>query len=236
VIDDPIVRARRIIAECRAHYRAEVRDYTCTFFKRERIGDRMTPQYVMAMKARTRPMSVYLKFQKPDARAGREAIYVAGRNRGKALVHDVGWGKLLAGTLALDPRGARAMEDCRHPITEAGLGHMLDTLAERWAIELKAGESEVTIRPDARVGDRPCTLIVSTHPRRAPGYLFHSVRVYIDQELHLPIRFEAYDWPEAPGRPAKLVEEYIFGDLKVNIGLTERAFDPSNEQYSFGRF
>jgi hypothetical protein len=235
-IDDPIARARRIIDESRARFEAEVRDYTCVFFKRERIDGRMTDQYVMMMKARPNPKSVYFKFLKPDARAGREAIFVAGRNNGRALVHDVGFGKLLAGTLALDPLSRRAMEDCRHPITSAGIGHLLDTIAERWAVELTPGESVVEIRPTARVGDRPCLLIVSTHPERRPGFLFHRVKVYIDQELGLPIRFEAYDWPDAPGQPAPLVEEYTYMQIQLNVGLTDRDFDPANSAYSFGRF
>ena len=79
----------------------------------------------MSMKARTRPRSVYLKFRQPAA--GREAIYVEGRNDGKVLAHDVGLGRLIAGTLHLDPDGSRAMEDCRHPITEAGIGPLLET-------------------------------------------------------------------------------------------------------------
>ncbi len=98
------------------------------------------------------------------------------------------------------------------------------------------GETQVTIGSNAQVGDRSCTLIVSTHPERQSDFMFHSVKVYIDRELGLPIRFEAYDWPERPGQPPKLVEEYTYTSLKLNIGLTERDFDPSNDQYSFGRF
>lgn len=233
---DPIARAQEIIAACRERFQSEVRDYSCIFFKQERIGGRLTPQYAMQMKVRTQPKSVYVKILKPDFRAGREAIHVDGRQNGKVLVHDVGWGKFLAGTLSLDPRGARAMEDCRHPITDAGIGHMLDTIAERWAIEMKPGETQVTIRPGVTVGDRPCTLLVSTHPERKPGYMFHSVRVYIDQELQVPVRFEAYDWPARPGVAPELVEQYSFSRLQLNVGLNERDFDPSNAQYSFGRF
>jgi hypothetical protein len=186
------------------------------------------------MKARAKPGGVYFKFIKPNA--GREAIYVAGRNGGKALVHDVGIGKLIAGTLALDPRGSRAMEDCRHPITEAGIGHLIDTLQERWAAEMKPGETHVTIQPGAKVGDRVCTMIDSTHPNRAQGYMFHKVRVYVDEELGLPIRFEAYEWPRRPGAQPELLEEYTYAHLRLNVGLRDADFDPSNEQYSFGRF
>jgi hypothetical protein len=222
-----------MIAECRAAY-AQVHDYTCTFFKRERIDGRLGSQHVMLMKFRTRPSSVYFKFVKPNA--GREAIYIAGRNAGKAVVHDVGLGKLIAGTLELDPRGSRAMEDCRHPITEAGIGHMVDTLAERWGMEMRPGETQVTIQRNVTVGHRVCTMIESAHPRRSPQYLFHKVRVYIDQELNLPIRFEAYDYPRKPGQRAELLEEYTYANLKLNAGLREIDFDPRNGQYSFGRF
>ena len=72
-------------------------DYTCTFFKRERISGKLIPAHVMAMKVRTKPQSVYLRFQQPAK--GREAIYIAGRHGGKVLAHDVGFNKLLAGTL-----------------------------------------------------------------------------------------------------------------------------------------
>jgi hypothetical protein len=231
---DLIAEAKALIAGCKRQYQS-LNDYTCTFFKRERLADgRMTGQHVMRMKARTHPSSVYFKFLKPNA--GREAIYVAGRNGGKALVHDVGIGKLLAGTLKLDPRSTMAMEDCRHPITDAGLGHMIDEIADRWEIEMTPGETQVVIHHNAKVGDRTCTMIESIHPDYHPDYMFHMVKVYIDQELNLPIRFEAYEWPPHKGAEPVLVEEYTYMDLKTNQGLTDRDFNPNNPAYSFGRF
>ena len=102
---------------------------------------RMTPLHIMSMKVRTKPQSIYFKFQQPAH--GREAIYIAGRHGSKVLAHDVGLNKFLAGTLALEPTSSRAMEDCRHPITEAGIGPLLDTLAKRWAVELDPEETKV---------------------------------------------------------------------------------------------
>jgi hypothetical protein len=211
-----------------------VHDYTCLFYKRERVDGRLTTQAVMSMKARTRPMSVYLRFFRPNA--GREAIWVWGQNQGRVVVHDVGVYKFLAGTMHLDPLGSRAMEDNRHPITDAGIGRLIETVNGRWDHELKPGESIVTIHPDQRLGDRPSLLIVTVHPERRPEFLFHQVKIYIDREHNLPVRFEGYDWPTRPGAAPELVEEYIYANLKLNVGLTERDFDPHNEQYSFGRF
>ena len=50
----PIGRALSSIEECQTRYR-HVRDYTCTFSKRERIKGRMTPLHVLTMKVRTDP-------------------------------------------------------------------------------------------------------------------------------------------------------------------------------------
>lgn len=235
VIADPIQQAKQLIAESRRRYQ-NVQDYTCTFYKRERINGRETPTYVLSMKARSQPASIYFKFQRPTANAGREAIWVAGRNGGKVIVHDVGLGKLVAGTLHLDPRGSRAMEDNRHPISDAGIGHLIATVSHHWEREMKPGDSQVTIQPGVLVGGRPCTLVESGHAQRQSHFMYHLVKLYIDQETGLPIRFEAYDWPRRPGLAPELLEEYTYMNLRLNAGLSDRDFDPSNTQYSFGRF
>jgi Protein of unknown function (DUF1571) len=231
--ESPIARAQRVIADCQSRYEA-VNDYTCTFYKRERIDGQLTELYIMQMKFRVNPHSIYFRFQQPAQ--GREAIYIAGRNGGKILAHDVGFNKLLAGTLQLDPRGARAMDNCRHPITQAGIGPLLDTLGRRWAIELNPEESVLTFRDDAFVGPHRCTMVESTHAKRQDHFLYYRVRVFIDQNMGLPVRFEAYDWPKTAHEPAVLAEEYSYMNLKLNVGLHDIDFDTTNPQYSFGRF
>jgi hypothetical protein len=193
----------------------------------------LIPEQVLTMKVRTHPQSIYLKFQQPSA--GREAIYVLGRNGGKVLAHDVGLGKLLAGTLWLEPTGERAMQDCRHPITEAGIGPLLKKLKTRWSREWDPAES-VVFRADQLVRSRCCQLIETTHPRRRSDLMFYRVRVFIDSQLGLPIRFEAYDWPRSGESETELVEQYTYADLKLNVGLDDRDFDVSNAAYAFGRF
>lgn len=231
--EDPITVAKRTISECKARY-TKVQDYTCTFVKRERIDGQLMPYNIMSMKVRARPLSVYFKFQQPYT--GREAIYVAGKNRGHVLAHDVGIGKLVAGTLDLDPRGSRAMEECLHPITEAGIGHLIDTVYERWMAEMSPAGSQVTLYPSAHVGQRDCLMIDSTHPKREKRFMFYKVKLYVDKELGLPIRYEAYDWPRRPGDQGELVEEYTYMNLRLNVGLREYDFDTANKGYSFGRF
>ncbi|MFO0908487.1 MAG: DUF1571 domain-containing protein [Isosphaeraceae bacterium] len=230
---DTTLAAKKALSTCQERY-AKISDYTCILLKRERHDGKLSAQSVMSMKARSRPHSIYMKFSSPNK--GREAIYVKGRHNDQVVAHDVGLFKVIAGTVMLDPRGPRAMEGCRHPITEAGIGALIDTIARHWAIELTPGESKVTIHPSMTIGSRPCTMIESIHPTKQPHFLFHKVKLYIDHEYGLPVRFEAYDWPSRPGAPEPLMEEYVYVDLKLNVGLSDRDFDPNNQSYSFGRF
>jgi hypothetical protein len=188
----------------------------------------------MQMKVSARPLSVYFRFLQPFA--GREAIWVEGGHDGKLLVHEGGVARLIAGTLKLDPRSGMAMSGCRHPISEAGLGYLIEKVSSRWEIELKAGESVVSIHRNARVGDRPCTMIEAKHPVRREGYVHHKVKLYVDQELRLPIRVEAYAWPTGDEESSELLEEYTYLNLVLNPGLSPTDFDPANSAYGFTRF
>jgi hypothetical protein len=77
------------------------------------------------------------------------------------------------------------------------------------------------------------TLVEVTHPVRRPYFRYHIARIFIDDELQLPIRFASYDWPdEARGAP-RLMEEYTYLNLKLNVGLTDWDFDYRNEDYAF---
>ena len=229
---EPILKARRMIADCRARYRS-VQDYTCAFFKRERIDGKLSELHSMTMKARVHPNSLYFKFLSPHE--GREAIWVEGRNQGKVIAHEAGITKLVAGTMHLDPHGEMAMGENRHSITEAGLGSMIDTIAKRWDKTLIPGMTRVVFHSGAQVGDRPCTMVETIH-EPAERSDFSRVCLFIDTELGLPIRFEAYGWPKHPGGPRDLMEEYTYLHLKLNTGLKDRDFDPKNAQYSYGRF
>ncbi len=229
---DPVIRAKKAIADSRARFRS-VQDYTCTFFKRERIDGKLSEVNIMAMKARTRPRSVYFKFVQPYE--GREAIWVEGRNKGKVVAHEAGITKLVAGTMHLDPRGDMAMEENRHPITEAGIGSLIETVHARWEADLIPGVTKVVFHPGAKVGDRSCMMIETIHSP-TERCEFSRVCLYIDAELGVPIRIESYGWPRKPGHERELMEEYTYTNLKLNPGLKDRDFDPGNGQYSYGRF
>jgi outer membrane lipoprotein-sorting protein len=78
-----------------------------------------------------------------------------------------------------------------------------------------------------------CTCIEVLHPVPRKNFRFHLARVFVDDTLNLPIRYEAYDWAkDAKGKP-ELIEEYTYLNLKVNPGLSDADFDIHNPSYHF---
>ena len=93
--------------------------------------------------------------------------------------------------------------------------------------------------PGAKIENRVCTCIEVMHPVPRRNFLFHVARIYIDDELNIPIRYEAYDWPENNGGQLvaveeNLTEEYTYLNLKLNNGFTNADFDIRNPNYQFG--
>ena len=68
-------------------------------------------------------------------------------------------------------------------------------------------------------------------PRR--NFRFHIARIFVDDELNLPIRYESYDWPEEEGGKPQVLEEYTYLNLKLNNGFTDADFDIRNPNYQF---
>jgi outer membrane lipoprotein-sorting protein len=224
----PLLPAIRVAQSSREALN-QVKDYEADFTKRELIGKRIQTQ-TTTIRFREEPFSVYLKFQKPNA--GREVIYVEGRNEGKMLVHEVGV-KSLVGTLALSPSGNEVMAENRYPLTKVGIANMVDTLIEQWQMESKYGDVDVKYFPNAKLGSRDCKVIQTTQPQPQRHAKFHITRLYIDRETNLPIRAEQYGFPQAPGQQPDLIEEYTYANIRTNIGLTDLHFDVKNPEYGF---
>lgn len=210
-----------------------IADYSTTMVKREQIGGKVgEPQY-MYVKVRHRPFSVYIYFLGPPDLKGREVIFVEGRNSGNMLAHATGIQGKLLGTLELSPTGRIAMTGQRYPLTEMGVLNLVNRLVEVGEQDIKYGECEVKFFEGAKINNRVCTCIQVVHPVPRRNFLFHLARIFVDDELNVPIRYESYDWPESPSSPPRLIEEYTYLDLKLNNGFTDADFDVRNPNYKF---
>ena len=204
-----------------------VKDYSATFSKKEVVGKKMIEQ-TMQRKMRQQPFSVYLYFDKPHA--GREVIYVDGRNDGKLIAHGTGIQKFL-GTLKLKPNSKMVMKENRYPITEIGIQKMLETVIGNW--EKQANNSRVRYFPNAKIGKKAVRVIQVIHPKQTDGIPFHMTRLYIDKTTRLPVRVQQYGFPRKSGGQPPLLEEYTYSNVKTNIGLEGNDFDHENPAYGY---
>jgi hypothetical protein len=219
-----VEQASRLIAEARQSYQT-IQDYSCTFIKRERINNEMHPENVIAMRVRTQPFSVYFRWAAPRAIEGQEACYVAGRYNDMMRVHPVGILGVV-GWVTVDPRDARAMKDNRHAITEAGIGNLIERISNGWERDKGIINAQLQI-DDYEYNKRPCTRVEVSHPNTPAGsfYAYRCV-VYWDKETHLPIRYEAYDWPRQGGdTKGELLEIFNYVNLRLNVGLSDAVFN-----------
>jgi outer membrane lipoprotein-sorting protein len=210
----------------------KIQDYSATLAKRERIGGKVRDYEYMFLKLRQRPFSVYMSFLGPQELRGREVIYVEGQNGGNMWAHGVGLENTMFGTVSLKPDGPVAMRNQRYPVTELGILNLTRRLVEVGEQDVKYGECDVKYYKGVKVQGRVCTCIEVVHPQPRRNFRFHLARIFVDDELNLPIRYESYDWPEK-GRKMDLMEEYTYTNLKLNVGFTDADFDYRNPKYHF---
>ena len=203
-----------------------IRDYSCTFIKRERIDGELGDYQHIFMKVRSQPFSVYMRFLQPFP--GREVLYVNGQNDGELLVLESGWKRRLLGRLQLDPEGAVAMRGQRYPITRVGIRNLTAELVRVAESDLQYAECDVTVRPDMKVNGRLTTMVQIVHPNQHPEFHSFTSRVFFDNELKVPIHYDSFLWPAKPGEQPPLDASYTYSDLKINNNFTARDFDPDN--------
>ncbi len=236
----PLDPALEIAYRSLERIQSSVTDYTATIESRERVLGKLGTTQAMQVRIRNRrmrgderviPFSVYLKFVQPRKLNGREVIWVECHHDGKMVAHEPGFRNLFR--LKLKPTSLLAMVGSRYPITEIGIEKMVTKLIQKGERDRQAGDCDVEIDKDTEVDGVRCTRIRVKHPVKKDHFDFHIAEIYVDEERLVPLRYSAYDWPAKEGGKPSLMEEYIYRDLKLNVGLQEKDFDPDNEEYDF---
>ena len=202
--------------------------------KREKVDGKLGERQTIFVKIRHEPFSVYLRFIAPTEVKGQEVVWVEGRNDGNMKAHAGSGVRAMMGTVSLRPDSPIAIEGQRYPITEIGVQNLTRKLIEVAEHDLQFGECNVNFFPGSKVNGRVCTCIQVEHPTQRVNFRYNLARVFIDDEMNIPTRFEAYEWPLQPGGPPDLVEEYTYMNVKLNNGFTDMDFDEQNTEYRFG--
>ena len=238
----PLDEALRIARAGLHEVQNNISDYTATLVKREQIDGQLGDHEYMLIKVRNRrmrnnqvvvPFSVYLGFLKPAAIKGREVIYIEQQNNNKLVAHEGGYKGRFLPTVWLNPTGVLAMRGQRYPITDIGIETLVLKLIERGERDRKHPDVQVAFRRNAKINGRSCTVVQVTHPTYRPEFDFSVGQIFIDDEMNIPVRYVAYDWPKVAGQQGQVIEEYTYLNVKLNVGLQDSDFDHKNPNYKF---
>lgn len=203
---------------------AQVESYTAVFHKQERVKGWLKTEEIVYLKFK-KPFKVYMRWIE-DPGKGREILYVDGWNDNRILLSDPGF--LGVVIMNLRPQGPIAMRGSRHPITEAGLGHLVKIFRDNLNRGLRSGELEYRRGKEESVYGRRIQSLELIFPRDSRnGYYCYRSVISIDIEKKVPIRVQVFDWED------RLIEDYGYEDLRLNVELSDADFDPKNPEYRF---
>lgn len=234
---DPVLEVARLGLD---RIDRDVRDYSALMVKQERVNGKLLPEETMRVKVRHAaegngsavPLSFYLRFEKPESMTGREVIWVEGVAGDRLIAHEGGLLNLMS--VRLNPTGMVAMTGNRYPITELGIRTLIQRMIEKGERDRPdSPDCEVEVRRDVEIDGDKCTLITIRHPQKRDHLEFHMARIYVNDEIDLPVGYEGFDWPAEPGGEPVLMERYFYRELKLNPGFTDADFDPENPEYRF---
>jgi len=195
---------------------AQVHDYTSRYEKEERAIDEGAMQWIRL--SFRKPLDVRMDWMDRGGKVDQVAVYRQGYNDGKLVARKSGMLGSMIGTVHLDVHDKRALEDSRHPITEVGLGHIIeqathamrDGEATSGGPTVDAVDGAPAFRFDlARTGGGDALFGIAGAERAS---------IWVDASLKLPVKVVIMDGA------GTMLERHRFKELRINVGLTDQTF------------
>lgn len=206
---------------------AAMKDATFTFYRKEWKG-KDYPQEKTFVKFRKNPVSVYMKWTGTE-KTNQEVMWRKGWNDNELKAHKGSFPDI---TVNLDPKGSMAMDGSRHPITEAGFPHTIQIIAAM-VKKLVANPSLGTVKDLGTqnvYGATAQCFEAKLDKAKDPSFYATAAEICLHTANKMPIKLKI--WNKEGGKE-RLIEDYGYENVKVNVGLTDKDFDPENKEYKF---
>ena len=201
------------------HYESNIRDYTCTFIKKEFVSGKYTKEQEIRVKFREGPFAVFMKWIKNAGLVDR-VLYVKGHYDNKALVKPAGILGWFVPTYVKRPvNGPEAAKVSRKRIDQFGFANALKLILNVNRLAKKTGDLEFRFVGQSKLNGRKTLKFERFLPDK-PNYPDQHLIVHIDQEWLIPVGIFCYN------SRGKLLGKYLYKDIKLNRGLAWREFTP----------
>ena len=198
-----------------AYYEKNIKDYTGTFYKHERIKGKLRDQQVIAFKFMDEPFSIAMHWKK-NAESGDRLVYVKGANDDQMIVHPTGFWSWIK-SVKRAPDCEAALKTNLYPCSLFGVGNLLERMLTLHRAVAKDGEIKIAGVGPGLVDDRKCIVVEAKLPESKASDTRRFV-LKIDEEFLLPVEIASYDAKD------RLISNYIYKDLKFNVGLKAEQF------------
>jgi hypothetical protein len=198
-------------------------DYAATLETRERIEHELFPRRELLVKIRQQPFSVAAETLQPESEAGQRIWFDETWNGAKLMAETPGFLGRLIGKTSHHPLSGLAMKHRRHPITDIGLLRLIEQIDEQLGPalartpppRLRIGASSIGARPVQVV-----EILVPGEEYPQPALVYHCG--FDDESKLMTYYGQAQLLPDGPA----LLEEYLYSELRTNIGLEDSDFRP----------
>ncbi len=232
---DPLAELRRLHRQAAERF-AGMDSYIARLRRREQVGGRKHPEEVMLFKFRKQPWSVSFKFLGPEGK-DREVVFVKGRYGDK--IHTL----TAAGDIPFTPAGSHiaiapdnflVRSASRYPITDAGIGNVIDRFGQLLAAveggNYRGGSLRCLGRQQRNEFPEPVEAVEQViAPGTEPPMPKGGKRLwFFDPRTRLPLLVIAYDPParRSQASEGQEVEYYCYDRLQAPVKLDEDDFNP----------
>ena len=199
------------------NYQRSVRDYTCTFVKRELIDGEMKTD-TMRILFKEDPFSVVMNWREPKGPLDK-LLYSEKNGNRDILARPSGLAGMVVSTIRKDVDDEKLKKFTVRTPAQFGIARSLTDILKMYEEDAEMVGAPAKYVEVRKVDNRDCLLF----RRRLPiekGYPYGMVDVYVDKEYVLPTKMEMFDVEGG------LIGSYTFTDLRFNLGLADELFDP----------
>lgn len=209
-------------------YAREVRDYGCTFVKREFVNGKLKDEEEIDVRFRDAPQSVFM-FWKRGSDQVKRALYVDSAEfrdkKGQKVAKIEPAGaivRLVVSEVELPIYGKEAKEASRRSIDEFGFLNTFRIIEKIHPVAEKNGVLDFRFEGEDQIDGRPTYRFVRHLPYTGESGVYPDARMimHLDQEWLLPTAI--YSYADREGK--KLLGSYVFKNVRLNQGFSEHDF------------